>query len=635
MIDPRPASTRVNWLELWILLSAWCALSGWGLSVIGCLNAGGIVVSFALFFLALFLLWKPLELSEAARGRGWHLVRSRRLLPRVWLALTVLALIGGLAYVPNNYDYLSYRFPRVLYWCWEQKWFWITTANARMNYSGTLFEWMMVPTFILFKTDRLFFLINFVAFLFLPGLVFSVFRGLGISARISWWWMWVLPCGYCYILQAGSVGNDSFALVYLLASLHFLLRARTSASAKNLVFSTLAIALMTGAKVSNAPLALPWAILLFFTRDRAFLKVTPALMAALIVVATAVSFVPQAVLNRIHTGDFFGDPANNSHLRVDDPLGGILGNGLTIGLENLAPPLWYKELSVNIDLPEAMIDRMQRAAPRFGTTFDAREFPVEEGAGVGIGCVAGLALFLLVSGFARAGGRSMVAEWNLQGLWIAAGVAIAALVYMAKIGSEAAPRLVAPYYTLVVASGLIVAALDGRVVCWRLFRVAGLLVMLSAVPALILSPSRPMFPVQAVGAFLGRHGSAAIQQRFQAVYPLYAERAFTFEQALALIPPSETRIGFLQNSNALEASLWRPFGAHRVVEFFSTNTADEIKASGVRWVIVSDDALVMHAGTNLDAMLAKWSAHLVGTKHFAMTAHQGSETWYVVELDGP
>ncbi len=53
-------------------------------------------------------------------------------------------------------------------------------------------EWMMAPPFLLFKTDRLFFLIDFISYLFLPGLIFSVFNGLGIGKRISWWWMWGL-----------------------------------------------------------------------------------------------------------------------------------------------------------------------------------------------------------------------------------------------------------------------------------------------------------------------------------------------------------------------------------------------------------------------------------------------------------
>jgi hypothetical protein len=264
-----------------------------------------------------------------------------------------------------------------------------------------------------------------------------------------------------------------------------------------------------------------------------------------------------------------------------------------------------------------------------------REFPIEEGAGVGIGCVAAALLFIATALWSRRFDRSMRALRSRQSIWIAGGVGIAALVYMTKIASEAAPRLVTSYYVLVIASVLVLAALDGRVMGWRLFRVAGLATMLSVLPALILSPSRPLFPVQAVGDFLGRHGSARLSQRFQDAYFLYALRAYTFEQLIPLIPPTETRIGFLQNGNAVEASLWRPFGSHRVVEFSARDSAPEIKAQGVHWLVVSQDALVRRSHTDIGALLAKWSAHLVSEKHFAMTVHSGSETWYVVTLDGP
>jgi len=99
--------------------------------------------------------------------------------------LAALAFVGGMTHAPDNYDYLTYRFPRVLYWSWYHAWSWIPTVDQRMNYSATGFEWLMVPLFIVFKTDRLFFLINFIVYLLLPGVVFSIFSHLGISKRIS------------------------------------------------------------------------------------------------------------------------------------------------------------------------------------------------------------------------------------------------------------------------------------------------------------------------------------------------------------------------------------------------------------------------------------------------------------------
>ena len=240
--ERKPAS--IDWLAVWIIFSAWSTLSGWCLSAGGFLNPAGIITSYALFLAGVILFRSHLIVN--GHRAGWRIYYSRFAAPRLWMLLVVLVFLGGMTYSPNNYDYLTYRFTRVLNWSWDHAWSWIPTANPRINYSGTGFEWLMAPLFILFKTDRLFFLINIFSYLLMPGLVFSVFSQLGISRRISWWWMWILPCGYCYILEAASVGNDSFAAVYLLASLHFLFQARHVSPARNLALSCLAIGLTSG-----------------------------------------------------------------------------------------------------------------------------------------------------------------------------------------------------------------------------------------------------------------------------------------------------------------------------------------------------------------------------------------------------
>jgi hypothetical protein len=242
------APSHCDWLAVWILFSSWCTLSGWALSCLGCLNRAGYLVS--LLLLAGGMVLERHHLRSPG-GRPLFLLRKTsysRLLPKLWLALTLLVLAGGLLYHPDNYDYLTYRFPRLLHWAWDQHWSWLTTANDRQNFSATGMEWLMAPWFVLFRTDRLFFIINFVSFLFLPGLVFSVLRQIGVSARVSWWWMWVLPAGFCFVLQAGSMGNDMFGVVYLLAAVHYIFRAAHEKSSSHLALSVLAIELITGTK---------------------------------------------------------------------------------------------------------------------------------------------------------------------------------------------------------------------------------------------------------------------------------------------------------------------------------------------------------------------------------------------------
>src|SRR5207302_1690275 len=102
-----------------------------------------------------------------------------------------------------------------------------------------------------------------------------------------------------------------------------------------LSFSVLAAALLTGAKASNIPLLLAWAILVFpllpLLRSRV---VAASLVMAL---AVAVSFVPTALLNIIHCGDWSGSSLEAPAMQIKNPLVGIWGNGFLLLLDNFAP----------------------------------------------------------------------------------------------------------------------------------------------------------------------------------------------------------------------------------------------------------------------------------------------------------
>ncbi len=618
----------IDWLSLWILFSVWCPISGWSLSLLGCLNAPGIAVALLIFGVALIFLAQPLELIGKSNRGSWRLVRSRWVFPKIWLLLTILALIGGLLYAPNNYDYLTYRFPRLLNWSADHHWSWISTGDDRMNLSATQMEWMMAPLFLLFKTDRLFFLINIISYLFLPGLIFSVFKGLGLSPRISWWWMWVLPCGYCYILQAGGAGNDSFAVVYFFAALHYLFRARVSSPTRNLALSLLAIGLVTGVKASNLPLALPWMALLFFTRD-SLVRVRPALIAVAALVAVAASFVPVALLNRHFTGDFFGDPTNEGQMKINGPVGGVVGNFLLIATSNLAPPLLPHTVALEPFIPPSLKAMILHSFPRFNLGME--EIPAEEGASAGLGIVLALIPFGVAAIGSRLFNRRRWAAPNPQSFYIVGALAIACLVYMAKIGTEAAPRVVAPYYPLLVGGCLVLASLDGRVIHRRLATFAGVIAMLCAFPGLILSPSRPLFPVQTVFSILKDHVPGEWADRFQSVYTVYASRATAFDPIIPLIS-GEPVVGLIQHGNDSVASLWRPFGSRKIVEFTPDDSRDQITAQGCRLVVVSQNALQYRYHIGLDFLLGKWTARLIGEKEFILTVHQGKEVWYVIRL---
>ncbi|HTA95953.1 MAG TPA: hypothetical protein VK769_07495, partial [Verrucomicrobiae bacterium] len=97
-----------------------------------------------------------------------------------FLVLALLSVIAGLIYVPADGDSNAYRIPRTLEWLGAGQWHWIRTLDIRMNIAGCNFEWLSAPLILFTGSFRFIFLINWISFLLLPGLIFSVFTRLQV-----------------------------------------------------------------------------------------------------------------------------------------------------------------------------------------------------------------------------------------------------------------------------------------------------------------------------------------------------------------------------------------------------------------------------------------------------------------------
>jgi len=169
--------------------------------------------------------------------------------------------VGGAIHAPGNYTGLAYRAGRVLQWLAHGHWFWIDTADYRMNDRACGIEWLSAPVLLFTHSTRGLFLINFLPFCF-AGFDLQRLHATRRPHAVAWHWMWLLPTGYNFILQAGGIANDTFPAVYALAAVDFALRAVKSRHLSpvtchsHLWHSLLAAALLTGAKASNLPLLL-------------------------------------------------------------------------------------------------------------------------------------------------------------------------------------------------------------------------------------------------------------------------------------------------------------------------------------------------------------------------------------------
>jgi hypothetical protein len=377
-------------VAVWILVCAFFNCAGWGLSAIHQLNLAGYSVAILAGLAAAGLWWKR-QGGGGWKGLKWHKLarRFRRPFAMAFLVLAALALLGGLLYAPVNYDSLAYRTPRVLNWLAAGQWRWIHTDFARLNARTCGFEWLTAPFIVFTGTDRWIFLVNMASFLLLPGLIFSTLTRAGVKRRTAWHWMWIIPAGYCYLLQAGSIVNDMFGAVFSLAAVDFALRARKSGRKGELCLSVLAAALVTGAKASNLPLLLPW-LIAFLAAWRIWLK-RPLMLGAIAIPAAACSFLPTIALNQINCGDWTGLSAEHATQLIGHCPAWVrlFNNAVMDTLENVIPPVFplaskWNHFADRL-IPAKLAPILQQHFESSPAHWQLAELAVEENAGLGFG----------------------------------------------------------------------------------------------------------------------------------------------------------------------------------------------------------------------------------------------------------
>ena len=602
---------------LWVWFCAYFGFAGWTLSALHELNATGYAVISLLGFATLTVWLKTCRPFFPSRNACRPFFRRfRKPFPLAFLILAVMAFLGGAIYAPTNYDALAYRLPRVLHWLAANQWHWIHTVFDRVNDRSCGIEWVSAPFIALFKTDRFLFLIDFISFVFLPGLVFSVFTRLGVRRRVAWHWMWIVPTGYSFMLQAGSIGNDLFGATFALAAVDFALRAKISRSSRDFFASILAAAMMTSAKTSSLPLLLPWAIAIFPS-----LKLTlrwPLRTVAVCVIAAFASALPTMVLNQKFSGDWSGAGLNRS---TTVPHAAVLRTGANVVLltiENFVPPVFPEagkwNRTVEAKLPPKLQEQLAQLIEWPGCKFHVDEMQIEESSGLGFG-VSALLLAGVAAGFflRRKNFSDTGLRWQTCIRWSPAVSLLAVLVVsdLAEIG-----RIFTPYYALLIPI-LLACSGQEQLVKKRWWRAAAFAVFLIAAGLLIVSPARPLFPVMTI---LKETPGAPVRAR--EVYTVYSKRNDGFAPVRALLPPGLKILGLITYDDP-ETSLWRPFGSRHIEYVCPQDTAADLKARGVEYVLVREEVLGVWFNCSLDGWLKKMNAHIVQKIPLNLRASRG------------
>lgn len=621
---------------LWVWFCAYLNCAGWALSAIHELNARGYAVALLIWFIALCV-WRKRTSAQMLPHVRWQKFRHRfrRPFPLAFLVLAALAFLGGVLYPPTNYDALAYRIPRVLHWLAAGQWHWIHTIFDRLNDRSCGIEWVSAPSIALLKSDRPLFLINMVSFLLLPGLVFSVFTRLGVRWRTAWHWMWIVPTGYSFVLQAGSIGNDLFGAPFALAAVDFALRAKNSRRPRDFFASVLAAAMMTSAKTSSLPLLLPWAVAILPALGLILRR--PWQTAAVCLAAAVASALPTMVLNVKFSSHWSG-------VDLDQP--GVKNavvvrtgaNAVLIPLENFVPPVFPLAGKWNHDvkkwLPPALAAQLAQTMEWPGSELKLEEMQIEEHAGLGFGvCVLLLASVAAATSARRknpaaAPPRTGGAGWQTAVRWASA---VSLLALMTQSSLVAIGRILTPYYALLLPVFLAASGHE-RLVTRRWWRMAALAVFLMAAGLLVLSPARPLFPVKVL---LEKLPDAAanhpVLARAETVYSVYAGRNDSFASVRAALPPDLNILGLIAY-DAPETSLWRPFGSRHIEHVCPGDTPVDLKRRGIEYILVRTESFENWFRCSRDDWVRRMGAQLVRKIPLQIRAADPVTDWYLVRL---
>ena len=505
--------------------------------------------------------------------------RLRKPWPLAFFLLAFLGILGGLLYAPNNYDALAYRVPRVLHWLAAGQWHWIHTAFNRLNTRGPAMEWLSAPLLVFLNTDRWLFLPNVISFILLPGLVFGTLSRLGVNRRVAWIWMWLLPTGYCYALQVGGIGNDLFGTIYPLAALHFALRAEESRF--NAALAILAAALATTAKLSNIPLVLPAAAALA-VHWRVLLRQPLSIVVATIIGIFA-SALPTAYFNAKYGGGWTGAKAEQiGNFRGDYALRVANNSGLLL-VQNLAPPIFPMANAWNRAvlkyMPASLHERLASENESGAADWTLPQFKWEVNAGIGTGLT-----LLLFAGF-TVKARRQRKPFSLEQKLVMGAIGVAFLGYLANMALGEIDRLTAPYYPFVICL-LLAPSCQAEAVrrtWWKALAAASVLVTFFI---LVITPPRPLWPAETLLAGRGSSGGHGIVAVAAETYQVNRARPDALAPLRAALPPGNSVIGMVTFDEP-ETSLWRPFGSRRVEHVTPGDTAEGLRARGIRCIAVS------------------------------------------------
>jgi hypothetical protein len=206
---------------------------------------------------------------------------------------------------------------------------------------------------------------------------------------------------------------------------------------------------------------------------------------------------------------------------------------------------------------------------------------------------------------------------------------------MAKVGTFENGRQVASYYILLFPL-LLISSGHAALVQRRWWRLAASLVMVVAVVLVVVSRDRPLFPAQmAIGWLKVKYPDSKLVTNIAQTYaetPAFAEQREFFRKNL---PPDAAVLGYATISRETESLLWLPFGQRRVEIVLPDDTLEQLRSTGIQYVVIANQKFLAKNKETIDQWLARSHSTLIWQKSFLESPYEPQETYYLARRENP
>lgn len=529
------------------------------------------------------------------------------------LILLGFILIAAVLGSPVQLDSLTYRLPRTLLWLERGRVHYIASADERLNYLGHVWELCTAPLLAL-AGQRLVCFWQFLSWMVCQGIFYRWGRRLGQSAQRSRYFALLANASYFAVLQAFSTGNDLMAATLLLLALDFIWAYEAQGQPGDIQCAGLSLALCTGVKPHFAVMALPFLLWFFLARSQPWRRYAwrfmPLMLPLLLVCSSAMTFI----LNYSHYGHIAG-PDQKAIYQKSGPVSNVLAGALMMGWQAVQP-------SIN---PAYLLNqKLENVAVNSGLRdlipcFELRVNLVAIVDNASFGLFAALALM----GGWWAGLRRERIHWNRISVWAflagGAGFALAASqVLPASIG-----RTFLGFWLL----GVLLAMEGWRHFSDRVLKLAVLVVVGTALLALILSPSLPSWPAKTLQRWLGGDRGGGFVAKSLQSYLLVRERGEAGQGLADQVPDGEPFfVALVTEDRPLLPLLTSRHGSGAVRLMRSHATPSELLALGRSYVLLCDPYRQDYP--ELSDYLASGKTHEpIASARYVSRIDRGPEVW--------